>query len=213
MAYRPGLQVSAVMPSPCGDIQTVAALFARADSIYKALPGVDVWDVERDARKWPGGCPVVAHPPCRAWGQLRHFAKPRPDEKELAVWSVDMVRKWGGVLEHPARSTLWPFVGLPSPGSVDAWGGWTLPITQNWWGHRAEKATFLYIVGVNKREAGGMPLVLGRSSHVVCSSSGLKKGDVGWRPHMSTAEREKTPPELAAWLVNLARFASEGRTP
>ncbi len=31
---------------------TVAILFARADSHYKALAGCDVWDAERDARKW-----------------------------------------------------------------------------------------------------------------------------------------------------------------
>jgi len=54
---------------------TVAVLFARADSHYKALPGVDVWDEARDARKWPGGAPLVAHPPCRLWAKLRQFAK------------------------------------------------------------------------------------------------------------------------------------------
>lgn len=43
--------------------RTVATLFVRSDSIYKSLPGVDAWDISRDARKWPGGCPVVAHPP------------------------------------------------------------------------------------------------------------------------------------------------------
>jgi hypothetical protein len=35
----------------------VAVLFARADSVYKALDGCDVWDIERDARRWPGGSP------------------------------------------------------------------------------------------------------------------------------------------------------------
>lgn len=94
----------------------ISVLFARADSNYKALPSVDVWDAERDARTWPGGNPVVAHPPCRAWGRLRHFAKPRPDEKALAIFAVDQVRKWGGVLEHPASSTLWTEAGLPAPG-------------------------------------------------------------------------------------------------
>ena len=33
---------------------TVAVLFARADSHYKALPGVDVYDMERDARTYDG---------------------------------------------------------------------------------------------------------------------------------------------------------------
>ena len=103
---------------------TVAVLFARADSCYKALPGCDVWDAERDARRWPGGCPVVAHPPCRAWGRLRHFAKPRPDEKALALWAVEQVRKFGGVLEHPASSTLWPAAGLPAPGARDPESNW-----------------------------------------------------------------------------------------
>jgi len=74
----------------------VAVLFARADSVYKTLPLADVWDIERDARKWPGGCPVVAHPPCRAWGRLRKFAHPRKGERQLAVWAVRQVRTWGG---------------------------------------------------------------------------------------------------------------------
>src|ERR1019366_1890829 len=32
----------------------VAVLFARSDSIYKMLPGLDVWDAERDALNWNG---------------------------------------------------------------------------------------------------------------------------------------------------------------
>lgn len=127
--------------------QTVAVLFARADSIYKTIPGTDVWDIERNARLWPGGAPVVAHPPCRAWGRLRQFAKPRKGERQLAIWSVRQVRQFGGVLEHPVGSLLWKKAGLPPPGQTDHYGGWTLPIHQNWWGHRAEKATLLYIVG------------------------------------------------------------------
>jgi hypothetical protein len=49
-------------------MREVAVLFARADSIYKTLAGCDVWDEARDALKWPGGAPIIAHPPCRAWG-------------------------------------------------------------------------------------------------------------------------------------------------
>ena len=63
---------------------TVAILFARADSCYKALSGCDVYDMERDARTYDGPRPVVAHPPCRAWGRLKHMANPRPDERNLA---------------------------------------------------------------------------------------------------------------------------------
>jgi hypothetical protein len=44
---------------------------------------------------------------------LRHFAKPRADEKNLARLAVALVREFGGVLEHPANSTLWPAQKLP----------------------------------------------------------------------------------------------------
>ncbi len=187
-----------------GAVTAVAVLFARADSNYKTMPQCDVWGIERDARRFAGGTAVIAHPPCRAWGRLRAFARPRPDEKDLAFFAVRQVREWGGVLEHPAHSTLWPAAGLPVPGQRDEFGGWTLPIVQGWWGHRAEKATWLYIVGVEPGEIPEIPLVLGEASHVVSSSRGIRKGDRGWRPECSKAEREHTPPQLAAWLVELA---------
>jgi len=184
-------------------VSTVAVLFARADSHYKALPGTDVYDIDRDARSFAGGAPVVAHPPCRAWGVFAMFAKPREDEKALAPWAIEQVRKWGGVLEHPAGSRLWPELGLPAPGKRDEFGGWTLPIHQHWWGHRAEKATNLYICGIDPKDIPEIPMRLDAPTHVI--------GDVGRasngtkRPEISKAEREHTPIPLAEWLCELAR--------
>ena len=143
----------------------------------------------------------VAHPPCRAWGALRHFARPRPDERDLAIFAVDVVRRCGGVLEHPAYSTLWRVAGLPFPGERDAFGGWTLPLPQFWFGHRARKNTGLYIVGTDIRNLPAFPMVLGDAPCVVASR--LRGG--GRRPEISKAEREATPPGLARWLVDLAR--------
>lgn len=192
-------------------LRQIAVLFARQDSIYKTLPGCDVWDIERDARNWPGGCPVVAHPPCRAWGRLRALANPRPDEKELALFAVDKVRSNGGVLEHPASSTLWPAAGLPPPLQRDRFGGWTLPIFQSWFGHRAEKSTLLYIIGIDPADIPRIPFALGEATHI-CGSSGrrrdggrLHKGDPGWRPEVTKSEREHTPAPLADWLCRVAR--------
>src|ERR1700748_1108174 len=114
-------------------MKIVTVLYARTDSIYKAL-GVDCFDIERDARTWKGGNPVIAHPPCRAWGRLAQFSKPRPGEKELAIHGLSMVRKWGGVLEHPYGSTLWDEIRLnmPLPGQKDEYGGYMLCVNQSW---------------------------------------------------------------------------------
>ena len=190
----------------------VAVLFARRDSIYKTLLGCDVYDIDRDARTWPGGCPVVAHPPCRGWGNLKHMAKPRAGEKDLAVLAVNLIRRWGGVLEHPQRSTLWEHCRLPKPGPErDQHGGWTLAAPQKWWGHRAEKPTLFYIVGIAPRSLPLIPLVMGRASHVVTQPGRLKSGlrrtgaTTSLRPEITKAERERTPPLLAEWLVELTR--------
>jgi hypothetical protein len=192
----------------------VAVLFARADSIYKSLPGVDVWDIARDATKWPGGCPVVAHPPCRMWGDFKHFAKAPEGEKGLGLFAVECVRQWGGVLEHPKRSGLWEAAGLPAPGRRDVFNGWTLGISQHWWGHRAEKLTLLYIVGVEPGQEPEYSMQLDEAGHVIgqdrrarpdLGRGRLRKGMPGWRPEVTAREREMTPPLLAAWLVELAR--------
>ena len=179
----------------------VAVLFARADSVYKTLPDCDVYDLERDARTFQGGMPVVAHPPCRSWGRLRQFAKPRDDEKALGPWAVDQVRQWGGVLEHPAESTLWAYCGMPTPGRFpDAWGGYAIQIDQFHFGHRAEKSTWLYIVGCGPDDLPQIPRREGRPTHCVRPTKSYPR-----LPSITKAEREHTPPDLARWLVEVAR--------
>lgn len=53
-----------------------------------------------------------------------------------------------------------------------------------------------------------MPLRLELPPCVIASSS--RVGDPGWRPDVMRKEREATPPELAAWLVELARMCCVG---
>ena len=183
-------------------LPSVAVLFARQDSFYKTLPGCDVWDIDRDARNWPGGAPVVAHPPCRAWASLRNWAKPRDGEKDLAHLAIANVRRFGGVLEHPQLSTLWKVAGLPESWQADEFGGWTLIVDQNWWGHRARKRTRLYIVGCSPQDVPPMPLKLGEATHTVGLWSGRDKANC--RPSISKPEYEGSPPDFARWLVELA---------
>lgn len=182
----------------------IAILFARQDSHYKTIPGLDVYDIDRDARTWTGGCPVVAHPPCRAWGRLRAFARPRCDEKDLARWAISQVRLWGGVLEHPAGSGLWVDQHLPRPGELwDEFGGFSIEVQQWWWGHRAEKKTWLYICGTKNLPE--IPQPVGGPTHVIANASRKRLGDPGYRPWCTKREREATPPAFAAWLVETAR--------
>lgn len=179
-----------------------AVLFTRRDSIYKTL-GVDCWDIGRDARKWPGGTPIVAHPPCRAWGQLAHLAKPRPDEKELALFSIEQIRKYGGVLEHPRGSRLWPEY-LPLPGSFDEYGGYSICVDQSWWGHKARKSTLLYIVGCPQKDLPPIPLNFDCIKYTVSSRIKKKSGRRAMK-EITKIEREQTPIEFAKWLIEVAR--------
>jgi hypothetical protein len=189
--------------------KTVAVLFARADSIYKSIPACDVVHIARDARIYPGGLPIIAHPPCRAWGGLRAFANPRPDEKGLALYAVELLRLWGGVLEHPRSSTLWPVAQLPEPGDRDAWGGFTIEVHQHWFGHRAEKATRLYIVGCEPEDLPPIPVCTTRPTHVVANSRNLQ-GTADARPEITKKEREATPPAFAQWLIDTATLCKGG---
>jgi len=94
------------------------------------------------------------------------------------------------VLEHPYASSLWKAVPLPPPGQRDAWGGFTYPVYQGHFGHKAPKATWLYIVGVEPFQlptpAFSLTLPEGR---IACGCS--KK------------QREGTPSEFAEWLRHL----------
>jgi len=182
---------------------TVAILFARSDSIYKTLPDCDVWDEARDARNWTGGASVVAHPPCRLWGKLRQFAKAADPEAErrLAMMAVMAVQAFGGVLEHPAESTLWAHMGLPLPGRApDNFGGWTAEIRQCDWGHKAEKPTWFYIVGCHPDDLPPLP-PRSEPTGVIKPQRGVPRT----LKIVTKAEREATPEPLARWLVELAR--------
>src|SRR5262245_30935128 len=95
----------------------VAALYVERGGVYWDLPGVDPWDKERDARLYAGPWPVVAHPPCNVWsimGQCRPEIVRGADDGCFKS-ALASVRKWGGVLEHPANSHAWGHFRLPRP--------------------------------------------------------------------------------------------------
>jgi hypothetical protein len=176
-------------------MNAVSILFAARNSVYKTIPGLDVWDEDRDALNWHGGNPGIFHPPCRLFSKwLRQFSKAPSSEKLLAHWAVDQVRTWGGVLEHPACSLLWDEARLPSPGTRDK-HGLSIAVNQLWWGHKLYKTTWLYICGAATIPE--IPFTLKEPTHAYRTES----------PHrirISSAARQATPIEFAKWLVSVA---------
>lgn len=142
----------------------IAALFVQKNGVYYGLPDVDPWDTERDARKYAGPWPCVAHPPCERWGKYWHggptslkFPRTRKikgDDGGCFGAALSAVRRWGGVIEHPQASAAWRAFDLNTPPwgggwvSADFFGGWTCCVEQGHYGHRARKATWLYAFGV-----------------------------------------------------------------
>ena len=192
---------------------TVAVLYIDPRGPYASMPNVDAWDETRDARMYDGPYPVVAHPPCGPWSELRHLSR-RPQDLDCAPRALADVRRWGGVLEHPHRSKFWAAADVPAPGEApDAWGGWTIDVDQVSWGHVARKRTRLYFVGVT-RDAVAATLRTGGTPTHWCSGSRAHPGRKGGGvvpPGIkvcSAQQRRRTPPLLAAWLVSLAEKSS-----
>lgn len=181
-------------------VRPIAVLFVRQDSPYKTQLGCDCYDIERDARTFAGGIPVIAHPPCRAWGVLKHLAKPRPDERDLALWAVKQVQKNGGILEHPAGTGLWRAAGLPEVGEfLDEHGGFTIEIDQYSFHHVAHKATKLYICGLRSMfDLLPIPTRDGKAEKSIT-------GQVPGTKRCTQYEREYTPTMMMQWLIETAR--------
>ena len=197
----------------------VAALYVQAGGCYFGLPNVDPWDEQRDARLYDGPWPVVAHPPCSRWCRLAGLVEARWGHKrgeddgcfEAALASV---RKWGGVLEHPAYSDAWGAFGLNRPPSSGGWvvadfeGGWTCHVEQGWLGHKAPKPTWLYAIGVDVPS-----LPWGEKPWVArCKRCGAKATENSYcLGCLGSGRRHLTPIEFRDVLLDIARGATDGR--
>lgn len=194
----------------------VAALYVEKGGCYFGLPGVDCWDEDRDAREYAGPSPVVAHPPCQRWGQLGlvnyirwggEHNRPGNDggcfESALAA-----VRRWGGVLEHPAKTKAFAHFGLAAPVGM-GWhrcidGGWTCEVWQSAYGHRANKATWLYYFGK------ALPPSLNWSRPIGTHQVGFhdQRGRDANKPTLSPREAAATPVAFRDVLISMARDAA-----
>lgn len=177
----------------------IAALYVDSRrGPYPHIEGVDCWDEARDATLYDGPYPVVCHPPCGHYGRYHQRCK---DDGHTGPIAVAQVRKFGGVLKQPRHSKLWTLCSIPKPGAApDEFGGYSIDIEQGDWGHRAQKGTWLYVVGCHP---GNLPLIPPRRPPpVMPASAGKTRGILEL---MSKTSRHLTPPAFAEWLVDVAR--------
>lgn len=197
----------------------VAALFVMSDGPYAGVDGVECWDESRDARRYDGPHRVIAHPPCERWGRY-WFGGPsarvrriKGDDDGCFEAALAAVRRWGGVLEHPAASSAWAAFGLIEPPRAGGWivadwfGGWTCCVDQGHYGHRAQKATWLYAV-----DAHPLPvLTWGKSACRVRLDDGFhsaeerrRKVRTGVCQRLSARQRAETPLKFMNVLLSIA---------
>lgn len=222
----------------------IAALYVETGGVYYGLPDVDPWDETRDARKYDGPWPVVAHPPCERWGRYWSggpdwLGRGLPPKKlgdddgcfEAALWAV---RRWGGVLEHPADSRAWKRFNLLPPGAMTGWTtadhgwevgvdcdrggwtGWTCRVEQGHYGHRARKATWLYacrLPSLPSLQWGPAWREL-RQSDVERVATGQRRATrTGICQRMSRKQRRATPIPFRDLLLSIARSARQPGDP
>ena len=197
----------------------IAALFVSERGPYVGLPGVECWTVTKDARTYAGPWPVVAHPPCERWGRYWHggpsarVRRAKGDDAGCFASALASVRTWGGVLEHPAASSAWEFHGLIPPPRAGGWvvadwfGGWTCCVDQGHYGHRAQKATWLYACGLPELPR----LRWGKSSSRARLDDGYhsaeerrRKVRTGMCQRLSKRERTETPVAFRDLLLSMA---------
>jgi hypothetical protein len=202
----------------------IAALYVETDGAYAGIPHVDLWDETRDALRYAGPYPVVAHPPCQRWGRYaRGGTHPNSPRFEIGTdggcfaAALAAVRRWGGVLEHPRDSKAWPWFGLVKPPREGGWikaddaGGWTCCVSQGHYGHLAGKPSWLYANGVDlpefiwgECEQRIHPVALARHGYVKARRIGMM-AMVGGKD--KTKIRNTTPPEFRDILILMAQTA------
>ena len=197
--------------------RAVAALFVEPNGVYYGLEFVDPWDEKRDARLYRGPHPVVAHPPCARWCMpLAKVNETRyghcvGDDGGCFYSALESVRRWGGVLEHPAQTAAWARFGLDKPktgkwiraayyAGGPAGGAWTTQVAQCAYGHKARKRTWLYYCGEKPPELDwSEPPATAVTSWLQRTNTTL--------PRITKREADRTPVPFRDLLLSLARGA------
>lgn len=210
----------------------IAALYVETGGCYFGLPNVDPWDEPRDARKYAGPWPVVAHPPCQRWGKLwagqplwikrTGQRKIKGDDGGCFESSLASVRKHGGVIEHPWGSHAWAHFGLNRPPRSGGWimadflGGWTCCVEQGRYGHYARKPTLIYVFGCKEPPELEWGISEPRLDPAIVERMGLKRakrlGEVGGKGGgTDSSARIGTPIPFRDVLISIAESCQAQR--
>lgn len=190
----------------------VAALYVDRKGPYFDHPAVDPWDEARDARLYDGPWPVIAHPPCARWSSLAYLNRALHgyqigDDGGCFAAALSAVRRFGGVLEHPAQSIAWATFDLPRP-AFGTWkrtlldDGWVTAVDQAAYGHRARKRTWLYACGCDLVELDWR--VVQASGFVSSFAHGKSRPEA---ERVRPREASRTPEPFAEVLVSMASSA------
>jgi len=190
----------------------VAALFVQTAGPYFGLPNVDPWDLNRDARNYKGPHPVVAHPPCQLWGKFAKINYARwggehnkpGNDGGCFIAALKSVRRFGGVLEHPAFSYAWEAHGLTKPQGLGwakvADNEWVCEVWQSAYGHAARKRTWLFYSG--KNPPASLRWERKDGTHQIGGHD--QRGKAKNKPTISGKRASATPTEFRDALIDLA---------
>lgn len=196
------------------------ALFVETNGIYFNDPIIEPFDINRNAFTVDNGLPAIAHPPCDRWGRYwpgqpgAKIRKKLGDDKGCFAFALWYVRTYGGVIEHPEASHAWAYFGLTKPPKKGGWikadeyNGITCCVEQGHYGHRARKATWLYINKIKPRELiwgkadGKMPLE--ESFRSTRDRHKYREMNVVPGLRISKQERLGTPKEFRELLISMA---------
>ena len=195
----------------------IAALFVSPTGPYAGLPDVEIWDEARDARRYAGPYPVVAHPPCSRWCRLAGLVEARwghrkGDDGGCFESALYPVRTWGGVLEHPAYTDAFLAFGLPAP-TPGGWqrticGGWVAHVEQGRYGHPATKGTWLYAYGVSELPSLDWRLLADGESGALVSWCANHTRPGEQRPRVGKGVASRTPDAFRDQLLSIAAATS-----
>ena len=198
----------------------INALYVESTGVYSNIEGVECWDIIKDARTCKNGALAIAHPPCERWGRYWgggpnvKVKKILGDDNGCFAHSLWYVRTFGGVIEHPEASHAWNYYGLTKPPKSGGWikadnyGGMTCCVEQGNYGHKARKATWLYINKISPIE-----LTWGKAEDKMRMEEGfhgkeaakIARAQPGYKPvqRLSAQERVDTPLEFRDLLLTM----------